>query len=152
MDAGETLSPELGTNQPVAPIDDSSDELLVLVLGLEVATAPAYESLVEGVLETTVSLFDHTVLLRRPRVGPAGLHSIVGKDRLVPWSLNYKEVARTDHRPPNQSSKTVLSTVHVGGTNLALQRSGPIATYGFSSATPTTIGESPNTLPSTIYY
>ena len=59
-----TLRLELRVHQPVSPIDDSSDELSVLVLGLEVAAAPEYEGLSDGILQTPVSLLYNAVLVR----------------------------------------------------------------------------------------
>ena len=40
-----TLCLEPGAHQPVAPVDDSPDELPILLLGLEVAAASEYQTL-----------------------------------------------------------------------------------------------------------
>ena len=59
-----TLSPKLRAHQPVAPIDDSSHEPPVLLLGLEVPAAPEHEGLIDGALEAAMALLDNAVLVR----------------------------------------------------------------------------------------
>ena len=60
---------ELRVHQPVSPIDDSSDELSVLVLGLEVAAAPEDQRLVQGVIPDVCV----PALQRRSRARSVGL-------------------------------------------------------------------------------
>ena len=79
-----TFSLELRGHQPVAPVDNASDELPLLLLGLEVVATPEDQHLLDDVLQTTVSPVDHAVLVRGAWVGPGVLHPILGTGRLLP--------------------------------------------------------------------
>ena len=77
------LSCQLLPDQPVAPVDDPPHERRVLIYRLEVSAASEDERLRYGALQTAVSLFCNSVLVRTARVGARRLQSVVLQYGLV---------------------------------------------------------------------